>query len=382
MTLVLEVAVGLGLAGIVSARGGALWFRVAIFTPVMLPMVVVAILWSFVYNPDFGLVNAALGGVGLEELQRVWLGDTSTALLAVCVVSGWVFAGFYMMIFYAAFRQIPSEVIEAARLDGAGEWALFRRVKVPMIRNAVAVAVLLCVTGGFQGFDLFFVLTNGGPYGATEIPTTYLVKTVFRNGEVGYGSAMAVILTAIVLGVGLLYARLQRPAARAAVDTARDARPGRDAGRRPAGAREPGRPTRSRCRRRAPARLLGASLLRSSSSRWSGWCCRASRPTRRSSRTRSRCPASIDLSRWVEAWEVGHIGQYAVNSAIATAVSVTAILLMGAGGGVRDQPLPVPRSDGRSWASSRWGCCCRCSRTSSPSRRSSRSWRSRTRASR
>jgi len=209
-TLVLEVTVGLLLAGLVSARRGGLWFRVAIFTPVMLPMVVVAVLWSFVYNADFGLINGALDAVGLEGLKRVWLGDTSTALLAVSVVSGWVFAGFYMMIFYAAFRQIPSEVLEAGRLDGAGEWALFRRVKVPMIRNALAVAVLLCVTGGFQGFDLFFVLTNGGPYGATEIPTTYLVKVVFRNGDVGYGSSMAVVLTAIVLGVGLIYLRLQR----------------------------------------------------------------------------------------------------------------------------------------------------------------------------
>jgi len=209
-TLVLEVTVGLLLAGLISARVGGLWFRVAIFTPVMLPMVVVAVLWSFVYNPDFGLLNAALAVIGLEGLQRVWLGDTSTALLAVSVVSGWVFAGFYMMIFYAAFRQVPGEVIEAARLDGAGEWSLFRRIKVPMIRNAVSIAVLLCVTGGFQGFDLFFVLTNGGPYGATEIPTTYLVKTVFRNGEVGYGSAMAIVLTAIVLGVGLVYTRVGR----------------------------------------------------------------------------------------------------------------------------------------------------------------------------
>ena len=208
-TIVLEVAVGLGFAGIVSARRNSLVFRVAIFTPVMLPLVVVAILWSFVYNPDFGLVNATLGALGLEGLQQVWLGDTSTALLAVSVVSGWVFAGFYMMIFYAAFRQVPSEVLEAARMDGAGEWALFRRIKVPMIRNAVAIAVLLCVTGGFQGFDLFFVLTNGGPYGATEIPTTYLVKVVFRNGDVGYGSALAVVLTAIVLVVGLVYVRLQ-----------------------------------------------------------------------------------------------------------------------------------------------------------------------------
>ena len=222
-TLVLEVLVGLGLAGIVSAATGRLWFRVAIFTPVMLPMVVVAVLWSFVYNPDFGLVNATFGALGLEQLQRVWLGDPATALAAVSVVSGWVYAGFYMMIFYAAFRQIPHEVLEAGRLDGAGEWALFRRVKVPMIRSVLWVGVLLCVTGGFQGFDLFFVLTNGGPYGATEIPTTYLVKTVFRNGEVGYGSAMAVVLTVIVLGVGLAYSRIARRRPRAAARTDDDA---------------------------------------------------------------------------------------------------------------------------------------------------------------
>jgi len=190
-TLVLEMAVGLGLAGIISARRSGTWFRVAIFTPVMLPAVVVAILWAFIYNPDFGLVNGALEAIGLEQFTRIWLCDPSTALLSISVVSGWVFAGFYMMIFY---------------LDGAGEWALFRRIKVPMIRNVTAVAILLVVTGGFQGFDLFFVLTNGGPYGSTEIPTTLLVKTVFRNGEVGYGSAMAAVLTVVVVAVGLAYA--------------------------------------------------------------------------------------------------------------------------------------------------------------------------------
>ena len=176
----------------------------------MLPMVVVAVLWKFVYNADFGLLNAALQAIGFEDLQRVWLGDTSTALLAICVVSGWVYAGFYMTIFYAAFNQVPSEIVEAARLDGAGEWQIFRHVKVPMIRNAITVSVLLCVTGGFQGFDLFYVMTNGGPYGVTEIPTTYLVKSVFSFGNVGYGSAMAVLLTAIVVVVGLLFARFNR----------------------------------------------------------------------------------------------------------------------------------------------------------------------------
>jgi raffinose/stachyose/melibiose transport system permease protein len=205
-------------------RRGGLWFRVAIFTPVMLPMVVVAVLWRFVYNPDFGLLNGSLEAVGLGGLSRIWLGDPETALLAVSVVSGWVYAGFYMMIFYAALRQVPAEVVEAARLDGAGEWALFLRVKVPMIRGAIAVAVLLCVTGGFQGFDLFYVMTNGQPYGATEIPTTLLVRTVFQFGNVGYGSAMAVLLTGIVVGVGILYARLSSRRQAAAERATRAAR--------------------------------------------------------------------------------------------------------------------------------------------------------------
>ena len=214
-TLVVEVLVGLVLAGLaISVKRGSLWFRVAIFTPVMLPMVVVAVLWSFVYNPDFGLLNGALRAFGLEDWTRVWLGDEQTALLAICLVSGWVYAGFYMTIFYAALRQVPTEVVEAARLDGAKESTIFWRVRVPIIRNSIEVAILLCVTGGFQSFDLFYVLTNGGPYHATEIPTTYLVQSVFHTGEVGYGSAMAVVLTAVVVAIGLITTTLRRRADR------------------------------------------------------------------------------------------------------------------------------------------------------------------------
>ena len=214
-TLVVEVLVGLVVAGLaISVKRGSLWFRVAIFTPVMLPMVVVAVLWSFVYNPDFGLLNGALRAFGLEDWTRVWLGDEQTALLAICVVSGWVYAGFYMTIFYAALRQVPTEVVEAARLDGAKESTIFWRVRVPIIRNSIEVAILLCVTGGFQSFDLFYVLTNGGPYHATEIPTTYLVQSVFHTGEVGYGSAMAVVLTAVVVTIGLITTTLRRRADR------------------------------------------------------------------------------------------------------------------------------------------------------------------------
>jgi len=210
-TLILEVLVGLCLAGLISVqKSGSLWFRVALFAPVMLPMVVVAVLWSFIYNPDFGLVNGALTAVGLEDFTRIWLGDPDTALLAISIVSGWVFSGFFMVIFYSALQQVPGELSEAARLDGANEWQIFWSVKIPFIRNAIEVGVLLCVTGAFQGFDLFFVLTNGGPFNATEIPTTLLVRTVFRNADVGYGSAMAVVLTLVILVVGWMFVRIRK----------------------------------------------------------------------------------------------------------------------------------------------------------------------------
>jgi raffinose/stachyose/melibiose transport system permease protein len=208
-TIVLEVMVGLAMAAAVSARRGTGLYRVAFFVPVLLPMVVVAVLWSAVYNADYGLINSGLEAVGLGDWRRVWLGNPATALLAISVVSGWVFAGFYMAIFYAALQRIPKDLLESARLDGAGEWTTFRRIKLPLIRDVREVALLLCVTGGIQVFDLVFVLTNGGPYSRTEVPTTYLVKVVIRDQEVGYGSALAVILTLVVLGLGVPLARIR-----------------------------------------------------------------------------------------------------------------------------------------------------------------------------
>jgi raffinose/stachyose/melibiose transport system permease protein len=210
-TLFLEVAVGFALAGLVSVKGRRTgWYRIAFFIPVMLPMVVIAVLWSFVYSDDGGLLNSFLSAIGRDDLRHVWLGDPTTALLSVSVVSGWVYAGFYMAIFYAGLQRIPQQLLEAAALDGASEWDLFFKIKVPLLRGMTEVAVLLCITGAFSTFDLFYVMTNGGPDHATEIITTYVVAVVFRDHEVGYGAAMSVIMTAVVVGIGLLYARLRR----------------------------------------------------------------------------------------------------------------------------------------------------------------------------
>jgi raffinose/stachyose/melibiose transport system permease protein len=208
-TLILEVVVGLLLAGLVSAKRNTTFYRVAFFTPVMLPLVVISVLWSFILNPDLGILNRFLGDIGLESWQKIWLGEQATALLSLSVISGWIFAGFYMAIFYAGFQRIPSTIIESARLDGATEWQLLRQIKIPMVKNLTEVAVLLCFTGGIQVFDLVYVLTNGGPYDTTQVPTTYLVRVVFRDQQMGYGSALAVILTMVVVLVGLIYTKVR-----------------------------------------------------------------------------------------------------------------------------------------------------------------------------
>lgn len=208
-TLILEVLVGLLLAGLVSAKLNSTFYRVAFFTPVMLPLVVISVLWSFLLNPDLGILNRLLDQIGLESWKRIWLGDQSTALLSLSVISGWIYAGFFMAIFYAGFQRIPSTIIESARLDGASEWKLIRHIKIPMVRNLIEVAILLCFIGGIQVFDLVFVLTNGGPYETTQFPTTYLVRVVFRDQQMGYGSALAVILTIVVVLIGLIYNKLR-----------------------------------------------------------------------------------------------------------------------------------------------------------------------------
>ncbi len=209
-TIILEVIIGLVLAGILTSRKRTDAYRIALFVPVMLPMVIVAVLWRFIFNADFGLLNGALEQIGLPQFQQIWLGDSRFALAVICIVSGWVYAGFYLAIFYAGLQRLPREVIESAALDGANQSTIFWRIKVPMIRRLWEVAVLICITGGIQGFDLFFVMTNGGPYYSTEVPTTYMVRMVFRDQEIGYGSALAVLVTSTVLVIGFIYSKLRK----------------------------------------------------------------------------------------------------------------------------------------------------------------------------
>jgi raffinose/stachyose/melibiose transport system permease protein len=214
ITLVVEVGFGLLFAAAVQARLPLAGFwRALFFSPMVLSMVVVGLLWSFVLNPHFGLLNSALRSVGLEVWARAWLGEEGTALVAISLVSGWRYAGFYMALFAAGLRRIPLEVLEAGRLDGASEPVLFGRITLPQLAPVTTIAVLLCVTGGFQAFDLFFVMTDGGPFHSTEIPSLWMIKKAFNRQSLGYGAALGVILTLVVAVIGAIQMRLRREVA-------------------------------------------------------------------------------------------------------------------------------------------------------------------------
>jgi ABC-type sugar transport system permease subunit len=207
-TLLFEVTFGLLMAVLLdSDRRGFALLRGLFFSPMVLSMSAAGVLWTFVLDYRTGLLNSVLRGIGVPEAAQPWLSQPSTALVSIMIVSGWKFSGFYMVIFFAAIRRIPQSLYEAAILDGAGRFRCFRSITLPLLRQNILVCVLIAVTGGFAGFDLFFTLTNGQPYGATEVPATWIVKQAFDQDQIGYGIALTVILTAVVSAISLVYLR-------------------------------------------------------------------------------------------------------------------------------------------------------------------------------
>jgi ABC-type sugar transport system permease subunit len=208
-TLVFEVAFGLGAAVLLnSERKPFSLLRGFFFSPVVLSMSAAGVLWAFVLDYRSGLLNSVLKALGAGDLAQPWLSQSSTALIAIMIVSGWKYAGFYMVIFFAALRRIPKNLYEAAMIDGAGPFTRFFMITLPLLRQNVLVCVLIAITGGFAGFDLFFTMTNGGPFGATEVPATWIIKQAFDQGQKSYGIALTVILAVVVMIISLVYLRI------------------------------------------------------------------------------------------------------------------------------------------------------------------------------
>lgn len=171
---------------------------VTLLTPTLVSPVMAAFIWSYLFAPDGG-INALLGLVGLGSLEHVWLGDTSTALYAVAAVNIWMFAGYSCAIFLAGYMSLPTELLDAAAVDGANGWRRFRSIEWPMLAPALTVNVTLSLIGSLKVFEFPLVLTNGGPAGSTETLTTLVYRNVFGGGKFALGIAISVLLLVTVV---------------------------------------------------------------------------------------------------------------------------------------------------------------------------------------
>ena len=199
-----DVALGLILALCLYARVPLRrFFRVAWFTPVLISYVVVAIMWTWIYNYDWGIVNLGLNAVGLGDWRHSWLGEPRYALGALIFVDIWKWAGFNMIVCLAALHSLPSEVIEASELDNCGWFAKLFFVIIPMIRSTLVALLVLGVIGKMKVFDLVWIMTKGGPMWSTETVSTYVYKRAFEwsTFDLGYPSAIATVWFAVMLAL-------------------------------------------------------------------------------------------------------------------------------------------------------------------------------------
>jgi multiple sugar transport system permease protein len=176
-------------------------FRTIFFLPVVTTLVAVAVVWRFLYHPRVGLLNRALGGLGIPPVD--WLGDPSLAMPAIIAMSIWKNFGFNMVIFVAGLQAIPERLYEAARLDGAGPWQQFRHVTLPMLLPTTSFVLLMTLIGSFQLFAEPYVMTQGGPGDATRSLVLLLYEQGFRWWSLGEAAALAFVLFAILLALTL-----------------------------------------------------------------------------------------------------------------------------------------------------------------------------------
>lgn len=188
---------------------GLPFFRAALFVPYILSTVVVAIAWRWIFAEQ-GALNAILRSVGLDSVTRAWLGDFTTALPSVGVIGTWVMFGLGFVLFISGLQSIPTELFEAARLDGAGPVREFFAVTLPALRGEIQVALVLMITAALRNFDIVWNTTSGGPGTQTTVPSYYIYREAFVSHNVGRASAIAVVLTILIFLVVGLVMRLTR----------------------------------------------------------------------------------------------------------------------------------------------------------------------------
>ncbi len=207
LSLALQIPFSLSLAVLLNRRfRGRSVFRLIFFLPYVLSEAVTGVVFSLLLQPG-ALVDSGLKGAGLGGLIQDWLGDPNFVMITMFIIVSWKYFGFHMILLLAGLQGIPAEIEEAALIDGAGRWQAFRYVSLPLLGPTLRVSVFLSMIGALQLFDMVWVMTAGGPLNASNTMAIAMFKAGFKNSQMGYGSALAVILFLFGLVVALAYQR-------------------------------------------------------------------------------------------------------------------------------------------------------------------------------
>lgn len=202
-TVPLNIIISLGIAMALNrVTVGKKWLRTAFFAPVVVSPVSAAVIWRWMYDPNFGLVNYGLGLAGIDSIN--WLNQSSSAMAAIIIMGVWKTFGINMVLFSAGLQGIPDSYYEAADIDGASGWTKFWRITVPLLAPTTFFIMIMSMISSFQVFDLVYILTSGGPVGSTKVLVFYLYEHAFKFFDMGYASAIAYVLFAILISITLL----------------------------------------------------------------------------------------------------------------------------------------------------------------------------------
>lgn len=210
LTLAFPLFVGLILASLLFQSRLRVLFSSLYFIPCTVPLVVSGIIWGWIYNPIFGLLNLVLEKMGLSTLKRSWLADPHIALYMLNILGAWTFFGFCTVIVLSALQNADRSLYEAAKIDGASNTQCFLYITLPLLKNTIVFLSVYSIIGAMKFFDIVYITTQGGPGHSTEILGTYIFKLAFRQQRVGYGSTVAMILFLIIFAMSLLLIRRSR----------------------------------------------------------------------------------------------------------------------------------------------------------------------------
>jgi raffinose/stachyose/melibiose transport system permease protein len=206
--LLLPTSIGLGLALLLNLkfRGSAV-FRSIFYFPAVLSLAVVGLIWTWIYHPDLGLLNQALGALGLKAFQRNWLADPNIALYPVIIAATWNAVGLPMLLFLAGLQTVPVELLEAAKVEGAGPFRRFIHVTFPLLRETTLIVLAITAINALKAYDIVYAMTNGGPANRTQLLSTWMYFLTYNYNTVGRGTAIAVVLFTLTLIFAIPYLR-------------------------------------------------------------------------------------------------------------------------------------------------------------------------------